>query len=73
MRTFQLELMFASGLAISQKVTIHMKTDPSDPNEYEDHKFLFLQVPFKLLLSTDVFMVIKVYKNTVCKSGNKNE
>lgn len=37
-------------------------------NLFEDHKFLFLQVPFKLLLGTNIYMIIKVFSNIVSKS-----
>ena len=39
----------------------------------EEHKFLFLQVPFKLLLGTDVFLIIKVFSNILSKSASEQD
>ena len=72
-RIFQFELMYQSGLAISQKVKVEQKCEPGSSQSGEEHQFLFLQVPFKLLLGTDVFMIIKVFTSTVSKSANEHD
>ena len=73
-RTFQLELMYSSGAAISQKVKFtQLPGDISQESLTEEHKFLFLQVPFKLLLGTDVFLIIKVFSNIVSKSASEQD
>lgn len=75
-RTIQLELMYQSGSAISQKVKLVQRPDMEERENSantDEYKFLFLQVPFKLLLGTDVFMIIKVFTTTISKSHSEQE
>jgi len=72
-RIFQLELMYQSGSAISQKVKFVQQSSTAESGLAEEHKFLFLQIPYKLLLGTDVFMIIKVFTSTLSKAACEHE
>lgn len=67
--------MYHEGSAISQKVKFTQVTQPGNATAFdgasEEHRFLFLQVPFKLLLGTDVYMIIKVFSNLQSRSATE--
>lgn len=67
--------MYHEGSAISQKVKFTQVTQPGTnfDGSSEEHRFLFLQVPFKLLLGTDIYMIIKVFSNVSSRSATENE
>ena len=47
--------------------------DASNEGQTQEDKFLFLQVPFKLLLGCDVFMIIKVFTELKSKGANEHD
>ena len=65
--------MYQPGSAISQKVKFTQMVHAGDQSLSEEHKFLFLQVPFKLLLGTDVFMIVKVFSNIHSRSASEQD
>ena len=63
--------MYNSVKSISQKVKFKLDPLNTGTGTKSDYKFLFLQVPFKLIIGTEVFVIIKVYRNYVCSSGSE--
>ena len=61
--------MYQAMSSVSEK--IKLEADPLSGTTFKSHSLLYIQVPFRVLIASNVTLIIKVFKNV--KSSLPNE